>query len=197
MTMVDIDAVIGAALDEAGALARAVALARRNGTAGQLPFAALVIRDGTVIGAGVNPALADHDPSAHGEVTAVRDAARRLGTLDLAGAVSPGITRKSSSTGCWAELDSPTLTDSRTTAASVWRAVAGISSRRAVKAALPEASPNIGAAAAAAAGTRKAHTSSRDQARFDIPPRTAAAVSRSGATLCKLSDGHPSHEPVK
>jgi len=86
MTIVDINGVIGAALDESGALARAVDLARRNGVAGQLPFAAVVVRDGTVVGAGVNTALADHDPSAHGEVTAVRDATRRLGTLDLAGA---------------------------------------------------------------------------------------------------------------
>jgi len=87
MTTVDVNEVVGATLDEAGALARAVDLARRNGAAGQLPFAALVVRDGTVIGAGVNTALADHDPSAHGEVTAVRDAARRLSALDLSGAV--------------------------------------------------------------------------------------------------------------
>jgi tRNA(Arg) A34 adenosine deaminase TadA len=87
MTTVDVDEVIGAALGEAAALARAVDLAARNGAAGQLPFAALVVRDGTVIGAGVNTAMADRDPSAHGEVTAIRDAARRLGTLDLAGAV--------------------------------------------------------------------------------------------------------------
>ena len=87
MSTVDVNALIGTPVDEPGALAQAVELARRNVQDGQLPFAALVVRDGTVVGAGVNTALADHDPSAHGEVTAVRDAARRLGTLDLSGAV--------------------------------------------------------------------------------------------------------------
>ncbi|WP_199517355.1 nucleoside deaminase [Nucisporomicrobium flavum] len=87
MTTVDVDELIGAALGEDAALARAVELAGRNRVAGQLPFAALVVRDGKVIGAGVNTAMADLDPSAHGEVTAIRDAARRLGTLDLSGAV--------------------------------------------------------------------------------------------------------------
>jgi tRNA(Arg) A34 adenosine deaminase TadA/predicted enzyme related to lactoylglutathione lyase len=72
---------------EPGALAHAVDAARAAGTAGQLPFAALVARDGVVIGAGVNTASADADPSAHAEVTAIRDAGRRTGSGDLAGAV--------------------------------------------------------------------------------------------------------------
>ncbi|GLI03951.1 nucleoside deaminase [Phytohabitans aurantiacus] len=72
---------------EAGALARTVEAAERHGAAGQLPFAALTARDGVVIGTGLNTALSDLDPSAHSEVVAIRDAARRLGSLDLAGAV--------------------------------------------------------------------------------------------------------------
>jgi tRNA(Arg) A34 adenosine deaminase TadA len=87
MTMVDVNSLIGARLDEAGALAHAVELARVHGAAGQLPFAALVVRDGLVIGGGANTTRADHDPSGHGEVVAVRDAARRLRTADLTGAV--------------------------------------------------------------------------------------------------------------
>jgi tRNA(Arg) A34 adenosine deaminase TadA/uncharacterized glyoxalase superfamily protein PhnB len=73
------------ATDEAGVLADTVDLARRRGAAGQLPFAAVVVRDGVVIGTGVNTVLSDPDPSAHGEVVAIRDAARRTGSADLAG----------------------------------------------------------------------------------------------------------------
>jgi tRNA(Arg) A34 adenosine deaminase TadA len=64
-----------------------VELARRHGATGQLPFAAAVVRDGVVIGVGVNTALSDPDPSAHGEVVAIRDAARRTASADLASAV--------------------------------------------------------------------------------------------------------------
>ncbi|MFY1705705.1 deaminase [Micromonospora sp. WMMA1923] len=72
---------------EAGVLARTVDLAQRHGAAGQLPFVAVVARAGTVVGAGLNTTLTDHDPSAHGEVTAIRDATRRTGSADLGGAV--------------------------------------------------------------------------------------------------------------
>ncbi len=82
---------VGTTLDalggEAAALAATVALARIRGEQGQPPFAAIVVRDGVVIGTGVNTMLADHDPSAHGEVVAIRDAGRRIGSVNLAGAV--------------------------------------------------------------------------------------------------------------
>jgi tRNA(Arg) A34 adenosine deaminase TadA/predicted enzyme related to lactoylglutathione lyase len=85
------DSPVGASLaalgGEPGALATAVDAAAANGASGQLPFAALVVRDGVVIGTGVNSALADADPSAHAEVTAIRDAGRRTGSGVLTGAV--------------------------------------------------------------------------------------------------------------
>ncbi|AGZ42067.1 nucleoside deaminase [Actinoplanes friuliensis] len=87
MTTVDVDALIGARFDEDGALARAVELAGVHAAAGQLPFVALVVRDGVVIGGGANSYLEDHDPSGHGEVVAIRDATRRLGRADLGGAI--------------------------------------------------------------------------------------------------------------
>lgn len=87
MTTVDVSPLIGARLDEDAALTRTVEFALAQAEAGRLPFAALVVRDGVVLGGGVNTVLDDHDPSGHGEVVAVRDAARRLGTADLAGAV--------------------------------------------------------------------------------------------------------------
>jgi tRNA(Arg) A34 adenosine deaminase TadA/uncharacterized glyoxalase superfamily protein PhnB len=87
----DVDDVVGATVaalaDEPGVLARTVRMAQRHGASGQLPFAALVARHGVVIGTGVNTALTDLDPSAHGEVVAIRDAARRTGSIDLAEAV--------------------------------------------------------------------------------------------------------------
>ena len=68
-------------------LEQAVALAAANVDDGQLPFGALVVRDGEVLATGVNAALRDDDLTAHAEVVAVREASRALGTLDLTGAV--------------------------------------------------------------------------------------------------------------
>ena len=68
----------------------AVRLATDNVAAGQFPFAALVVADGgagEVIATGVNTCRRDADPSAHGEVEAIRAACRRLGTFDLSGAI--------------------------------------------------------------------------------------------------------------
>jgi tRNA(Arg) A34 adenosine deaminase TadA len=70
----------------AGLLRRAVELASANADAGEEPFGALVVRDGAVLGQGVNTTAPDADPTAHAEVAAVREACRRLATIDLGGA---------------------------------------------------------------------------------------------------------------
>lgn len=49
------------------------------------PFGAVVVKDGVVVGRGHNRVLGIHDPTAHGEVQAIRDAGARLGTHDLTG----------------------------------------------------------------------------------------------------------------
>jgi tRNA(Arg) A34 adenosine deaminase TadA len=67
-------------------LGRALELAVENAAAGQLPFGALVVRDGQVLATGVNTSLRDHDPTAHAEVAAIRNACRDLQTLALPGA---------------------------------------------------------------------------------------------------------------
>jgi guanine deaminase len=68
-------------------LDRAIDLALQNADAGRAPFGALVVRDGHILGSGVNTVDRDTDPFAHAEVVAMQDAARRLGTPDLSGAV--------------------------------------------------------------------------------------------------------------
>lgn len=54
-------------------------------TVGVAPFAAVVVQDGKVVGKGVNQVVAKHDPTSHGEIEAIRDACRTLGTWDLSG----------------------------------------------------------------------------------------------------------------
>ena len=53
---------------------------------GDQPFGAVVVKDGRIVGEGVSAVVTRPDPTAHGEIEAIRDAARRLGTGDLAGA---------------------------------------------------------------------------------------------------------------
>ena len=54
-------------------------------TPGAQPFGAVVVKDGEIVGEGLNRSQADHDPTSHGETEAIRDACRRLGTVDLRG----------------------------------------------------------------------------------------------------------------
>lgn len=73
--------------DSAEFMRRAIGLARAGMLAGDGgPFGAVIVRDGKILGEGWNRVQADHDPTAHGEVTAIRDACRRLGDPHLDGA---------------------------------------------------------------------------------------------------------------
>lgn len=69
------------------AMRRAIALAIGSVGEGGGPFGAVVVKDGRIVGEGVNRVTRDLDPSAHAEVVAIRDACRRLGTFKLDGAV--------------------------------------------------------------------------------------------------------------
>lgn len=51
------------------------------------PFGAAIYKDGCFIAGGYNHVLANHDPSAHGEVQAIRAACQKLQTWDLSGCV--------------------------------------------------------------------------------------------------------------
>ena len=64
---------------------KAIELSVRNVSEGGGPFGAVVAKDGEIIATGVNRVTADHDPTAHAEVNAIRAAAKKLGTFDLSG----------------------------------------------------------------------------------------------------------------
>jgi tRNA(Arg) A34 adenosine deaminase TadA len=67
-------------------LRRAIALATENVVTGRGgPFAAVVVHEGRIVGEAANTVTATNDPTAHGEVNAIRAAARALGTFTLAG----------------------------------------------------------------------------------------------------------------
>jgi len=57
----------------------AIELAREAERAGEVPVGAVVVLDGKVIGRGRNAPVELHDPSAHAEMTALREAAKTLG----------------------------------------------------------------------------------------------------------------------
>jgi tRNA(adenine34) deaminase len=63
----------------------ALALARAAAEAGEVPVGALVIKDGRIIGKGANRPIGTHDPTAHAEIIAMREAAVALGTDRLTG----------------------------------------------------------------------------------------------------------------
>jgi tRNA(adenine34) deaminase len=61
----------------------ALALARQAEAAGEVPVGALLVRDEQVIGRGWNHPIAAHDPTAHAEILALRDAAQSIGNYRL------------------------------------------------------------------------------------------------------------------
>lgn len=63
----------------------ALVLAREAATLGEVPVGAVVVYDGEIVGRGFNQPISRHDPTAHAEVMALRDAAARLGNYRLPG----------------------------------------------------------------------------------------------------------------
>jgi tRNA(adenine34) deaminase len=62
----------------------ALAEARAAAAAGEVPIGCVIVRDGEAIARAGNRTLADHDPTAHCEMVAIRAAARTLGNERLA-----------------------------------------------------------------------------------------------------------------
>jgi tRNA(adenine34) deaminase len=73
-------------MDDEGFMREALALAAQAEARGEVPVGALVVSDGGVIGRGFNQPIGAHDPSAHAEVVALREAAARAGNYRLPGA---------------------------------------------------------------------------------------------------------------
>jgi len=70
-----------------GAMRRAEVLREQAVQAGDQPYGAVVWRDGRIVGEGPSRVVTATDPTAHAEMEAIRDAARRLRTRDLSGCV--------------------------------------------------------------------------------------------------------------
>lgn len=66
--------------------ARYMQMAIDEAAAGAVAFGAVIVRDGTVLARGRNRTAADHDPTAHGEMVAIRAALTSHGETALKGA---------------------------------------------------------------------------------------------------------------
>lgn len=67
-------------------LRHAISLATRNVTSGHGgPFGAVVVKEGQLIAEGANLVTATSDPTAHAEITAIRNACKALNSFSLAG----------------------------------------------------------------------------------------------------------------
>jgi tRNA(Arg) A34 adenosine deaminase TadA len=63
----------------------ALALAAEGARLGEVPVGAIVVQNGEIIGRGFNCPISRHDPSAHAEMVAIRDAALRVQNYRLPG----------------------------------------------------------------------------------------------------------------
>jgi tRNA(adenine34) deaminase len=66
-------------------MGEALELARAARDAGEVPIGAVLVSDGAVIGRGHNQPIGASDPTAHAEIVAIREAARRVGNYRLTG----------------------------------------------------------------------------------------------------------------
>ena len=72
--------------DPAGFMREAIRLSREGMLTRQGgPFGAVIVREGEIIARGCNQVTSTHDPTAHAEIVAIREASRRLNTFTLAG----------------------------------------------------------------------------------------------------------------
>jgi tRNA(adenine34) deaminase len=72
-------------MTDADYMHHALELAGQAQRAGEVPVGAIVVKDGEIIGRGFNAPISRHDPSAHAEMLALRDAAQNIGNYRLVG----------------------------------------------------------------------------------------------------------------
>ncbi|MGG2968272.1 nucleoside deaminase [Brevibacillus borstelensis] len=67
---------------------KAIQMACENASSGHgTPYGALVVKDGHIIGSGVNEVTATNDPTAHAEILAIREACKHENSIKLEGCV--------------------------------------------------------------------------------------------------------------
>ena len=64
---------------------RTIDLARQNVVEGGRPFATVIVKDGEILAESANKVAQSHDPTAHAEILAIREACMKLGTEHLTG----------------------------------------------------------------------------------------------------------------
>ena len=74
-------------LDDAGYMQLALEQARQAADAGEVPVGAVIVLEDQIVCYGQNRNLRDHDPSAHAEIVAMRQAGEKLGNHRLSGCV--------------------------------------------------------------------------------------------------------------
>lgn len=79
------DHLVAGAAEHDAFMAKALARSWEEARSGSRPIYCIIVRDGKIIGEAPNTVARDKDPTAHGEVNAIRDACRRAGTTDLSG----------------------------------------------------------------------------------------------------------------
>ena len=72
-------------MDDDYFMREALSLARSAECLGEVPVGAVVVQDGIIVGRGFNSPIGESDPTAHAEIAALRDAARRLDNYRLPG----------------------------------------------------------------------------------------------------------------
>ena len=81
------EAKISGATGNSAHMQRAFAMKERATASGDQAYGAVIVKNGRVVGEGPSRVVVNRDPTAHAEVEAIRDAARRLGTQSLRGCV--------------------------------------------------------------------------------------------------------------
>ena len=76
----------GSARSDADFMRRAIELAARARSRGEVPVGAVLVRDGTIVAEGANRPLEARDPTAHAEIEALRAGGTALGNYRLTGA---------------------------------------------------------------------------------------------------------------
>jgi tRNA(Arg) A34 adenosine deaminase TadA len=84
---------LGAEEGRAAFMRRAFDLRKLAIERGDQPYGAVIVSAGRIVGEGVSAVISTPDPTAHAEIQAIRDAARRLQSRDLSGAEMYGTSR--------------------------------------------------------------------------------------------------------